>query len=82
MEWDVEEVPHSIVESYYNQIKYVNIEGQTGATRSDGLLIRRNRESEYLLYAMLEYKYHGQSQNILLYLVERYYDFAKKCQQL
>jgi len=59
MEWDVEEVPHSIVESYYNQIKYVNIEGQTGATRSDGLLIRRNRESEYLLYAMLEYKYHG-----------------------
>lgn len=31
---------------------------------------------------VVEYKYHGQSQNILLYLVERYYDFAKKCQQL
>ena len=31
---------------------------------------------------VMEYKYHGQSSNILLKLVEAYYDFAKKCQQL
>ena len=31
---------------------------------------------------VIEYKYHGQSNNVLLLLVEKYYDFAKKCQQL
>jgi hypothetical protein len=31
---------------------------------------------------VVEYKYHGDSNNILLKLVEAYYDFAKKCQQL
>ena len=31
---------------------------------------------------VVEYKYHGQSNITMLYLVERYYDFAKKCQLL
>lgn len=31
---------------------------------------------------VVEYKYHGSSTNILLKLVEAYYDFARKCQQL
>ncbi len=31
---------------------------------------------------VVEYKYHGQSDNVLLILVEKYYDFAKKCQLL
>ena len=31
---------------------------------------------------VIEYKYHGQSNNVLLKLVEAYYDFARKCQQL
>ena len=31
---------------------------------------------------VVEYKYHGSSNNVLLKLVEAYYDFARKCQQL
>ena len=31
---------------------------------------------------LVEYKYHGDTNNILLKLVEAYYDFARKCQQL
>jgi len=31
---------------------------------------------------LIEYKYHGDTNNILLKLVEAYYDFARKCQQL
>ena len=31
---------------------------------------------------VVEYKYHGQNSNVLLKLVEAYYDFAKKCQNI
>ena len=31
---------------------------------------------------VVEYKYHGQTDNILLILCEKYYDYAKKFQQL
>ena len=44
-----------------------------------------NVSGEYSINTYLqvvEYKYHGDSNNILLKLVEAYYDFAKKCQQV
>ena len=44
-----------------------------------------NVSGEYSVNTYLqfvEYKYHGDSNNILLKLVEAYYDFARKCQQL
>ena len=31
---------------------------------------------------VVEYKYHGQNSNVLLKLVDAYYDFAKKCQNI
>ena len=44
-----------------------------------------NVSGEYSINTYLqvvEYKYHGDTNNILLKLVEAYYDFARKCQQL
>ena len=44
-----------------------------------------NVSGEYSINTYLqvvEYKYHGDTNNILLKLVEAYYDFAKKCQQV
>ncbi len=61
MEWDVEEIPYSIVEAYINTNKYISIEGQNSNIREDGIIIKRNSESEYLFYALLGYKYLGKN---------------------
>lgn len=58
MEWDVEEIPHSIVDAYIT-IKYISIEGQIVNKRGEGITLTRSRESEYLFYALIGYKYLG-----------------------
>ena len=59
IEWDVEEIPRTLIEAYINTVKYINIEGQNAATRDDSLMIKRNQESRDLFYALIGYKYLG-----------------------
>ena len=59
MEWDVEQIPRTIIEAFINTTKYINIEGQVAAIRDDSFMIKRSQESEYLFYALARYKYLG-----------------------
>ena len=61
LNWDAEEIPRRIVETYVGETnKYIFIEGNPNNNR-EGIVLERNEESQELFYSLIKYKYEGKN---------------------